>query len=519
MAVIELHTKGIKIVKSFENFDWSSFWDDNDYSLKEYVGKKPTDEEIADIEKELGYKLPRDYIELVKHHNGGTPFATFFSNDKTAVCITGIYGTDREKMYSLCGELGNKLWLNEWGYPKIGVAVADTISAGHHMVFLDYRECGKDGDPKVVLVDQEDDYRIYPLADTFEEFIKGLVIDSHNITKEEFAEYSEEVKISVISNLTRENNPGTVIEFLTYAGVEKLSRELMGMLARAYNNEGRIEEAMQVMDMIPEEERDAVWYYRYGYSYAELSENRKYDTEKEALNALSMLEKSVELAKDDEIVQWCVELADFHGFKNILESNKEKFPRMYSNYSVYINRILNEDVGESKSGKIYKKITAEDIKNTEDIWDVLDPVYWTIDIYNSYEDYLKSAKSFTIEQRYLNATAWYFMEVNNGGHFQFLDNSTGIVWEDALNGLRLFGMDDLADNFNKVVDLFGGTIPFDREERWAAMDESDENFETFLDEADEFVYRTYKYDGEFEAAYIKAHPEKFVFEGYYNKIV
>ena len=111
------------------------------------------------------------------------------------------------------------------------------------------------------------------------------------------------------------------------------------------------------------------------------------------------------------------------------------------------------------------------------------------------------------------------MEVNNGGHFQFLDNSTGIVWEDALNGLRLFGMDDLADNFNKVVDLFGGTIPFDREERWAAMDESDENFETFLDEADEFVYRAYKYDGEFEAAYIKAHPEKFVFEGYYNKIV
>ena len=51
------------------------------------------------------------------------------------------------------------------------------------------------------------------------------------------------------------------------------------------------------------------------------------------------------------------------------------------------------------------------------------------------------------------------------------------------------------------------------------MGESDENLETFLDEADEFVYRAYKYDGELEAVYIKAHPEKFVFEGYYNKIV
>ena len=114
----------------------------------------------------------------IKNHNGGTPFATIFSNDKAAVCITGIYGIDREKMYSLCGELGNELWLNEWGYPDIGVAVADTISGGHHMVFLDYRECGKDGEPKVVFVDQEDDYSIHPLADTFEEFIKGLVAES-----------------------------------------------------------------------------------------------------------------------------------------------------------------------------------------------------------------------------------------------------------------------------------------------------------------------------------------------------
>ena len=67
------------------------------------------------------------------------------------------------------------------------------------------------------------------------------------------------------------------------------------------------------------------------------------------------------------------------------------------------------------------------MKNFKDIWEILEPIYWTIDIYNSYEKYLQSAELFTLEQRYLNAITWYFMEVNNGGHFQFLDNSTGIV--------------------------------------------------------------------------------------------
>ena len=36
-------------------------------------------------------------------------------------------------------------------------------------------------------------------------------------------------------------------------------------------------------------------------------------------------------------------------------------------------------------------------------------------------------------------------------------NSTGIVWEDALAGLRLFKMDIIADNLQSVIDYFGGS--------------------------------------------------------------
>lgn len=195
----------------------------------------------------------------------------------------------------------------------------------------------------------------------------------------------------------------------------------------------------------------------------------------------------------------------------------ENFDKNESQNTIEVPESINPD--KSATGKTYVKITAEDIEKIEEFWDILDPIYWTIDIYSSYEEYLNSAKDFTLEQRYLNAISWYFMEVNNGGHFQFFDNSTGIVWEDALNGLKEFGMEELADNFRKVVDLFGGSIPFDREERWNAMDKMDEDFEELLDKADSVVYDLYDYDYTFEMKYIKEHPDKFVFEGYYNKIV
>lgn len=167
----------------------------------------------------------------------------------------------------------------------------------------------------------------------------------------------------------------------------------------------------------------------------------------------------------------------------------------------------------------YAKFTVEQIQNIEESRDIdiIDPMWWTINIYDSYENYIKSAKIFTLEQRYLFAITWYFSEVNNGGHHQFFDNSTGIVWEDALNGFRHFGMIQHATNLQKVVDYFGGVISFDREERWDMLEmfrEKDEDaFFELLDKADKFIY---KYDGEeTELNYIKAHPEKFVFEGEY----
>lgn len=168
----------------FEGFDLTNFWDDNWYALKEYVSDPPSDELIASVEEELGYKLPAAYIWLMKQHNGGIPVNTCYPCDEPTcwaedhVAITGIFGIGREKSCSLCGELGSQFMIDEWEYPAIGVAICDCPSAGHDMIFLDYRDCGPQREPAVVHVDQENDYKITHLADSFEEFIRGLEHES-----------------------------------------------------------------------------------------------------------------------------------------------------------------------------------------------------------------------------------------------------------------------------------------------------------------------------------------------------
>lgn len=175
----------------FEGFDLTSFWNDSDYALKQYVSEPPTDELIASIEQELGYTLPASYIAMMKLHNGGVPVNTCFPTEEATswaedhIAITGFMGIGREKRYSLCGDLGSKFMIEEWGYPDIGVVICDCPSAGHDVVMLDYRKCGRDGEPEVIHVDQESDYEVTFLAENFESFIRGLVHDDVYDTSEE----------------------------------------------------------------------------------------------------------------------------------------------------------------------------------------------------------------------------------------------------------------------------------------------------------------------------------------------
>jgi cell wall assembly regulator SMI1 len=167
----------------FADFDLRDFWEDSDYARREYVAPSFSDLDVKRVEKELGFKLPNSYIALMHLQNGGIPKRTNHrTSERTSwaedhIAITGIYSIGREKTYSLCGKFGSGFWVEEWGYPPIGIYFADCPSAGHDMLCLDYRKCGQNGEPQVVHIDQESDYKITFVAENFESFVKGLEED------------------------------------------------------------------------------------------------------------------------------------------------------------------------------------------------------------------------------------------------------------------------------------------------------------------------------------------------------
>ncbi len=194
--------------KIFADFDFTDFWNESEYARENYTEPPPSDELIAEIEEELGgYKLPASYIELMKMQNGGLLNKNCFPAEDTGwsdnhAAITGIMGIGKDKIYSLCGDLGSTFFTTEGGYPDIGFCIGDTPTAGHHMVMLDYRKCGKEGEPEVVYVGQDvDDYSITFLAKGFETFIRGLVDEVVYDNSEYLKEDLNKVENSEFSDL------------------------------------------------------------------------------------------------------------------------------------------------------------------------------------------------------------------------------------------------------------------------------------------------------------------------------
>ena len=116
----------------FEGFDLSDFWEEpGDCARKNYIEPPPTAEVIRQVEKELGYKLPESYIALMQVQNGGfSKKAAFPTSTPTSwaddhIAIEGFLSIGWDKTYSLCGRMGSRFMIEEWGYPDIGIAICD----------------------------------------------------------------------------------------------------------------------------------------------------------------------------------------------------------------------------------------------------------------------------------------------------------------------------------------------------------------------------------------------------------
>ena len=358
-------------MSDLKDFNWTGFWNDVDYAFESYIGKSVTDKDIKDAEAVLRYTLPATYIELLNNHNGGVLNKNcFINNNGDCVYVTGIYGIDRDKKYSLIGEMGNEFWISKWEYPPIGIVVADTISGGHDMIFLDYRECGPTGEPKVVRVDQECDYSITLLADNFGDFIKNLYISIEEITDEEFQSLSDAEKVKLI-NEQEDLDIDRAMELLTNIGIDNLSPILLSTLGRMYNNNGRLEEAIELFNRIDEAHRDWSWYYRCGYAHASLACGESYESEN-VQKALQLIETAMKMTKEDHLdkqLVWCCEVVKYLLTQIKPKEYKADYPVIFETIESFANKKNGKDTTEHKN--------IEDINEYEEVnYPTYDEVHW-----------------------------------------------------------------------------------------------------------------------------------------------
>ena len=358
-------------MSNLKDFNWTGFWKDTDYAFESYIGREVTDEDIKNAEAELGYTLPTAYIELLKNHNGGVVNKNCFINDDDdCVYITGIYGIDRDKKYSLLGEMGNEFWISKVKYPPIGIVVADTISGGHDMIFLDYRECGPTGEPKVVRVDQEGDYSITLLADNFGDFIKNLYISIEEITDEEFQSLSDAEKVKLL-NEQEDLDIDRAMELLTNIGIDNLSPILLSTLGRMYNNNGRPEEAIELFNRIDEAHRDWSWYYRCGYAHASLACGESYESE-HVQKALQLIETAMKMTKQDHLdkqLGWCCEVVKYLLTQIKPKEYKTDYPVIFETIENFYDKKNSKDTTERKD--------IEDVNEYGEVnYPTYDEVHW-----------------------------------------------------------------------------------------------------------------------------------------------
>jgi hypothetical protein len=282
----------------FKDFDFAKFWNDSDHAQDAYISAPPSDQLIKSIEEELGYTLPASYIELMKMHNGGTPVNQCFpTNERTSwsenhVAITGILGIGREKNYSLGGGLGSKCVIDEGGYPDIGVYICDCPSAGHDIIMLDYSKCGRHGEPEVVHVDQESDYKKTFLAKDFETFIRGLVNDDVYDT-------SAEDLVKALENLKTGNFSDELQHLMSQQKSVDFDKVLRNLLTELAKNKGYF--ALH---------EDALSHLAYDIQFYLLTSNKKIKSKKEYFKAypsmLALANNEISLGgyAEDFVTDW-----------------------------------------------------------------------------------------------------------------------------------------------------------------------------------------------------------------------
>jgi hypothetical protein len=108
-------------------------------------------------------------------------------------------------------------------------------------------------------------------------------------------------------------------------------------------------------------------------------------------------------------------------------------------------------------------------KSFESYWNLIDPIWDKINIYDGEAAFLASIQPFPRPTVLLYAAHFCQSEVCNGGLLQFFWNNTGVLCPEAIEGFRIIGMPQVASIIEAAAASLGSPYPRDREARWDAM--------------------------------------------------
>ncbi len=144
---------------------------------------------------------------------------------------------------------------------------------------------------------------------------------------------------------------------------------------------------------------------------------------------------------------------------------------------------------------------------------MIDPIRPYVNVSGSHVDYIKDMSQFSIEQRRILSVNMYISEVYGDGHYGFFTDSVGMVYLDAIEGLKAIGAEKYAEILEKAVSEFDGINhpQFDLEERGTSINELGLDFEN----ADNAIYSLDEFGegiAELQMAYIRSHVDDFLFD-------
>lgn len=164
-------------------FCWEGFWKE-DSCYNKYTGTSLTEETIEEMEARLGYALPNLYVELLVSRNGGKPIRDCYIKEGRPISRDPIVLSDYyveiecffglgEEEYSIFGKYGNEYWYEVKKYPRdIGMIIGK--GKNEELIYLDYRDCGKTGNPRVCICSAKDNYEVRVLEESFFLFLSRL---------------------------------------------------------------------------------------------------------------------------------------------------------------------------------------------------------------------------------------------------------------------------------------------------------------------------------------------------------